>query len=126
MDMKQVIVVRKDLKMGAGKAAAMVAHGSLQFLRRHVAEEHETGDWYLDWDQALWLLNSQAKVILRVDSLEELLAVKAAAEELFIETHLVVDAGLTKFHGEPTVTCVCLGPDLCDKLDAVTGHLKLY
>jgi len=29
MEYKQVIIVRKDLKMGCGKIAAQVAHGSI-------------------------------------------------------------------------------------------------
>jgi len=32
---------------------------------------------------------------------------------------------LTEFHGQPTRTCLAIGPDDADKTDAVTGHLQL-
>jgi peptidyl-tRNA hydrolase len=35
------------------------------------------------------------------------------------------DSGKTEFPGEPTNTCLAIGPDDADKIDAVTGELQL-
>jgi peptidyl-tRNA hydrolase len=32
----------------------------------------------------------------------------------------------TEFHGVPTHTSVGIGPDRAERIDAVTGELKLY
>ena len=38
---------------------------------------------------------------------------------------LCVDAGRTEFHGVPTATCCAIGPDWPERIDPITGHLKL-
>ncbi len=37
----------------------------------------------------------------------------------------VTDRGDTEFHGEPTVTCIAIGPGEDSDIDEITGHLKL-
>ena len=37
----------------------------------------------------------------------------------------IIDNGLTEFHGVKTKTCLAIGPDLSDKIDPITGNLKL-
>lgn len=39
--------------------------------------------------------------------------------------HLITDSGKTEFHGEPTDTCLAIGPGEADKIDEITGHLQL-
>ena len=34
-----------------------------------------------------------------------------------LEVHLITDSGKTEFHGEPTNTCLAIGPDEADKID---------
>src|ERR1700733_14894302 len=54
-DIKQVIVVRADLKMGKGKIAAQVAHAPLEAVD---TSRRRYPDWYESWrDQG------QAKVV---------------------------------------------------------------
>ena len=60
-----------------------------------------------------------------MDSEEELLAVVRVAQEVGVLAHLVVDAGRTEFHGVPTPTCCAVGPDVPERIDPITGHLKL-
>jgi PTH2 family peptidyl-tRNA hydrolase len=39
---------------------------------------------------------------------------------------VINDSGKTEFGGVPTKTCLALGPDLAERIDALTGHLELY
>ena len=47
------------------------------------------------------------------------------AEGSDLEVNVVTDNGATEFHGVPTVTCCAIGPDYSDKIDSITGNLKL-
>lgn len=111
--MKQVILVRDDLKLPKGKLAAQVAHASL--------------DAALRTDKKLvkrWHDFGQKKVVLKVNDLDELKQLKEKAERLGLVTAMITDAGHTTV--EPgTITCVGIGPDDEVKIDQVTGHLKM-
>lgn len=72
-----------------------------------------------------WLNGAFTKVVVYVDSEEELLEIKKKAEDTGILCALVTDAGKTEFHGEATNTVVAVGPDDGEKIDRITGHLKL-
>lgn len=113
---KQVIAVRSDLKMGKGKLAAQVAHGA-------VAGMEETRRRQPEWVEE-WLQEGQPKIVVRVGGLDELLALKVEAEEADIPLALVQDRGLTQLP-PGTITCLALGPAPSDRLDPITGRLKL-
>lgn len=119
-NIKQVIVVRVDLKMRRGKESAQVAHAAMEFLRQSVLGNYALGPAPLDW-----LRGNHGKIVVGVDSLEELSALQRIAEAAGIENHFVVDHGLTEFHGEHTTTCLALGPDYASAIDPITKHLKL-
>ena len=72
-----------------------------------------------------WITGSFAKVCVRCNSEEELIAIHDKAIELGLEVHLITDSGRTEFHGQPTRTCLAIGPDEASKIDQVTGHLEL-
>jgi len=110
---KQVILVRDDLKLTKGKMAAQVSHASVEA----VLKSHKD-------DAAVWREQGMKKVVLKVADLNELRALKQKAEDAGIVTALITDAGHT--HLEPgTITCLGIGPDKAEKIDQVTGHLKL-
>lgn len=44
----------------------------------------------------------------------------------FVHDNLITDSGLTEFGGVPTKTVCAIGPDYDEKIDKITGHLKLY
>ena len=114
--MKQVIVVRSDLKMGKGKLAAQVAHASIS-----AAEEAMTRSegWYRDWK-----VEGQAKIVLKIGSEAELKELLRRARAMHLPAALIQDRGLTQL--EPgTTTCLGLGPAPDDLLDRLTGNLKL-
>ncbi len=122
---KQVIVMRHDLKMRRGKQIAQGAHASLSFLCRRLQREGSVVLKNLSSAQQAWLTGSFAKVCCRVESEEELLAIYHKAQQAGLEVHLIIDSGKTEFHGQPTRTCLAIGPDLAEKIDLITGHLTL-
>ena len=111
--MKQVIVLRTDLKLGKGKLIAQACHaclGALKLASKDVVEK--------------WEKEGSKKVVVKVKSKKELLDVYEKAKEKGIPCFLVRDAGLTQV--EPgTLTAVALGPDEDEKIDEITGKLKL-
>jgi len=119
---KQVIVMRNDLNMRKGKMIAQGAHASLSFLTRRLENSDKVK---LSKPEQEWLDSSFAKVCVRVDSEEELLVIFQQAKEAMLEVHLITDSGKTEFHGEPTKTCLAIGPDYSHKIDQITGNLKL-
>lgn len=111
--MKQVMIVRTDLKNAKGKIAAQCCHGSIGAYKKSPADKIKK-----------WENEAYAKVVLKVQTLEELTELKKAADKKGIANYLVVDAGRTQI---PTssVTVLALGPDEDKIIDEVTGDLKL-
>jgi len=122
---KQVIVMRHDLKMRRGKQIAQGAHASMSFICRRLQEAGSVSLDGLTDAQRAWLTGAFAKVCCRVDSEEELMEIHDKAVEAGLEVHLITDSGRTEFHGQPTQTCLAIGPDEADKIDQITGHLQL-
>jgi peptidyl-tRNA hydrolase, PTH2 family len=122
---KQVIVMRHDLKMRRGKQIAQGAHASMSFLCRRLQKAGSVSLDGLTDAQRAWLTGAFAKVCCRVDSEEELMQIHDRAVEAGLEVHLITDSGRTEFHGQPTQTCLAIGPDEADKIDQITGHLQL-
>mgnify|MGYP000555783985 CR=1 FL=1 len=117
-DVKQVIVVRTDIKMGKGKLAAQVAHAAVEAVFRCM-ESNVCREWL-----EIWRRSGQKKIVVKVDSLAELIELKKKAEELSIPYALIADAGLTQL-SPGTVTSLGLGPAPSHLLDSITGLLKL-
>lgn len=113
---KQVIIVRRDLKLGRGKLAAQVAHAS---LTAYLEAARLRPEW-----AARWLETGQRKVVVAVANLDELLTIKRRVEEEGLPTALIEDAGLTQV--EPgTITALAVGPAPEPLIDKTTRHLKL-
>ncbi|TWT67629.1 peptidyl-tRNA hydrolase [Posidoniimonas polymericola] len=122
---KQVIVMRHDLKMRRGKQIAQGAHASMSFLCRRLQAGGSVSTQDLSEAERAWLEGAFAKVCCRVDSEEELMEIYDRASEAGLEVHLITDSGKTEFHGHPTRTCLAIGPDDVDKIDPITSHLGL-
>lgn len=127
-DIKQVIVVRKDIPMNAGKAAAQSAHAAMAFLTKRLRKPTRKGFKYeldLTPEEQQWLDDGFAKVVVRCDTEEEFDRLYGEAKKQFNNVHLIVDSGHTQFHGVPTKTCFAIGPHRADEISKITGHLKL-
>ncbi|MCQ2970330.1 MAG: aminoacyl-tRNA hydrolase [archaeon] len=111
--MKQVMIVRTDLKMGKGKMAAQCCHGSIGSYKKASPDKIKK-----------WENEAYAKVVLKVKTLEELTELKKMADINKVPNYLVVDAGRTQI---PTssVTVLAIGPDEDEIIDKITGNLKL-
>lgn len=130
-NIKQIIIIRKDLKMRRGKEIAQGAHASIAFLTNRLKRSFRErlailvkllfSNW--EWE---WILGSFKKVCLQVDSEEELLRIEKEAKEAGLEVNLIQDSGLTEFDGVKTYTCLAIGPDYAEKIDAITKDLRLY
>jgi len=113
MEIKQVIVVRKDLGMSKGKTAAQVSHASVECMLRSHKDIVDA-----------WRASGMKKVILKVENLDELRKVNTEAEDLGLSTAFIKDAGHTEV--EPgTITCLGIGPDDEEKINKITGKLQM-
>lgn len=111
--MKQIIVVNESLKLPRGKLAAQVAHAAVAAF---LAASQEA--------QRKWLASGMSKVVLKSSSAEELGKLEKAAKQKKIPACLITDAGRTVVPAG-TITCLGLGPAEAEKLDSLTGALKL-
>ncbi len=113
MRYKQVILVREDLKLPRGKLSIQVAHASLDAASKSDKKIVEK-----------WKAQGGKKVALKVDDEKELFKYMSMAENEGLKVSLIKDAGHTVV--EPgTITCLGIGPDLEEKIDKVTGKLKM-
>ena len=115
--MKQVILIRKDLKMKAGKLASQAAHSA---VGASLAAYTRFKGLYSEWES-----QGSKKVVLAVKSEAELLQIHAKGVQQGLPCYVVKDSGLTTFHGIPTLTAVAIGPADNWQLDPIVGHLKL-
>lgn len=113
---KQVIVVRTDIKMSKGKIAAQVAHAAVTAALEAMKKKPE-------WFNA-WLEEGQKKVVLKVNSDKELIEIYNKALAMNLPVALIRDMGLTEIP-PGTLTTVAIGPAPEDKIDRITGKLKL-
>ncbi len=150
---KQVIVMRKDLGMRKGKMVSQGSHASLGallqcfhkepiFANEEELSEHEKEQLkgnplmlgtrysvefenhsYLD----KWLNGIFTKICLGVNSEEELVSLyeRIKKENPNIPCVMIEDSGLTEFHGVKTKTCIGIGPFWSDEIDVFTNYLKL-
>jgi PTH2 family peptidyl-tRNA hydrolase len=123
---KQVIVLRKDLKMGCGKACAQASHAAqLALFEAKRMEKLEPVMWEgINNIVDMWVTGGYHKVILTVDSETELIALHEVALARGLPTAFVVDFGLTQLPPH-TITAVGIGPAKSDEIDKITGHLRL-
>ncbi|MBW2977317.1 peptidyl-tRNA hydrolase Pth2 [Candidatus Woesearchaeota archaeon] len=111
--MKQVILVRADLKLPKGKMAAQVAHASVEAAFN--SDKKKVSEWRSE---------GQKKVVLKVENEKELLKYLQMAKDADLKTALITDAGKTVI-APGTKTTVGIGPDSEEKIDSITGKLKM-
>ncbi|WP_434715818.1 aminoacyl-tRNA hydrolase [Paraburkholderia sp. A3RO-2L] len=122
---KQVIVIRKDLKMRQGKAVAQGSHASMAAVLARATITDGELRIPLDADIGPWLQGRFTKVCVHVPDEAALLDVHNRARQAGLPYALIQDAGLTEFGGVPTYTAVAVGPGLNDEVNRITGGLPL-
>jgi len=122
-EIKQVILVRKDLKLRRAAFAAMVAKASFGFLlENNDADRDDELKVSLTGSESQWLFGNSKRIVLNVDSEDALRRIANRAELEGISTY-----SLTKQSSEMSdeLMCLTLGPDEESIIDQLTSNLKL-
>ncbi|XP_048448040.1 peptidyl-tRNA hydrolase 2, mitochondrial [Pyrus x bretschneideri] len=114
-DFKMVLVVRNDLKMGKGKIGAQCSHATLGLYKKVL---HRAPKALNRWEMC-----AQPKVVLKIESEEDMLVLQERAKSLNLPTHITIDAGRTQIAPNSRTVMAILGP--VEVVDDVTGALKL-
>lgn len=133
---KQIIIIRKDLKMRTGKACAQASHASLGAIlsitkNDIIMEDNDIKmnrrclQYAADSMLAHWLDNEFTKICVYVNSEQELLDLEISAKNAGLVTCLIKDLGKTEFNNIPTYTALAIGPAFDSMLKPITGHLPL-
>ena len=112
-ELKQIILVRQDLKLPKGKLAAQAAHASVEAVLKSDPEMVKA-----------WRSKGMAKIVLKVKDEKELVKYFQQAKDAGFTVSLITDAGRTTI-APGTKTCVGIGPAEEEVLDQVSGDLSL-
>ncbi len=126
--MKQVILVRNDLKMKKSQVASLVAKASTEFFL--VNDESERGDELsvkLTPEETDWINSGSIRVVLGVNSEDSLRTLALRAEMAGLQCYPVQGKIFEDSNEDGTseTLCVAIGPDVSSKIDQITGNLKL-
>lgn len=116
-----VLVVRKDLKMTAGKIGAQCAHAAIGAY--DLALNDSTHPEWQKWTQ-LWGTLGSTKITLQTEDESSLLSLTQAAKEAGVPYYLVRDAGRTQV-APGSQTVLAIGPGPVEVVDKITGSLKI-
>lgn len=150
--MRQLIIVRKDLNMSAGKLAAQVSHASMAFLtaplrdtkgNKNKIKRIEDGEYVFEikmdaetYDN--WVCGIFTKTICEARNRNQLLKAKKMAEELGMEEEkdffLINDNCMTELEPEEidengvgrTLTCIGFRPLPDDVAHEISRKFQLY
>lgn len=115
---KMALIVRTDISMGKGKAAAQCAHAAIECYRQGLA-----GAKHRDLLRA-WEASGQPKIVLKISSQTELDELAKTARSNGVITATIRDAGRTQL-APGTVSVLGLGPASRSNIQMLTSHLKL-
>ncbi|KAK7463834.1 hypothetical protein VKT23_005770 [Stygiomarasmius scandens] len=113
---KMVLIVRTDLKMSPGKISAQCGHATLACYKALVKKNPSL--------VRHWERTGQAKIALKANSEDQLLELEAIAKSLNLCARSIEDAGLTEVEAG-TRTVLAIGPAPVEKVNEVTGKLRL-
>lgn len=102
--------------MGKGKMVAQGCHASISAFLNAKKKNSAWAD--------KWIRQGQKKIVLKVGSEEELIAIYKEALKQDLPCDLINDAGLTQL-SPGTTTALGIGPAPANFIDSVTGDLKL-
>ncbi|PWA79510.1 peptidyl-tRNA hydrolase 2, mitochondrial [Artemisia annua] len=115
-DLKMVLVVRQDLKMGQGKIASQCAHAATGLYSRLMQSHRNL--------LHRWEHGGQAKIVVTCKNQQEMNKLQEVAEGIGLPTYVIADAGRTQVSaGSRTV--LAIGPGKKSTVDSVTGKQRL-
>ena len=115
-DVKLVLIVNMELKMGKGKIAAQVGHAAVSSTLKCGKKEPGLLD--------SWLASGQKKICVKGLDANHLLVLEKSANSKGILSTKIHDAGHTQIPSG-SLTVLALGPDTESALSSITGDLKL-
>jgi PTH2 family peptidyl-tRNA hydrolase len=108
--------------MSPGKFAVQVAHASVGAIIEPVQGFCRMT---VSMTAANWFEEGFRKIVLKVPGKKELYELMSECLEQKVPYFAVKDFGLTEL--EPnTLTCIGIGPELNEKIDKITGKLRLW
>jgi peptidyl-tRNA hydrolase len=114
--LKLVLVIRADLKLTKGKIASQTAHAAVSCFKKALDSKPKIAE--------KWLSIGQPKIVLKVENISDLETLRDRSHAADILTSLILDAGRTQI-SPGTATCLGIGPDYDEKIDAIVKDLKL-
>lgn len=130
MSTKQVIIVRRDIRMRRAEMVATAAKASVSFLvDNNESEHHDELQLKLTPDESAWLFGNSKRVILGVQSESALRSIMLQAELDGLTVcpqyrGMRLDESKSDYCYEQLV-CVAIGPHDEEAIDAITSNLKL-
>jgi len=121
--LKQAIVIRKDLKLKKSVVAALAAKASMEFIIDN--NEDESGTFLkveLTPLEKEWLYGAGTRIILGAPSENALKKMQLKSDISGILCYAISE---TNNLGSEDLVCIALGPDESEKIDQLTGNLKL-
>jgi len=135
-EVKQYIIVRRDLGMNAGKLAAQAGHACMKVFFDKMSSEpvisphpgqNEVFMRYsfdANLEETIWIEGKFTKITKGVKSEAKLMDVYNKAKEAGLNVSLIKDAGIFGLEGE-NYTVVAVGPNYVDKCEPIVGKLRL-
>ncbi len=144
---KQVIVVRHKFPNGKGgtisprlgKTIAQAAHAAQKWIITRIIDSLQTIEYndglqpksknfvenlVISDAELQWMKHGFKKVVCRCESEEDILALRDKAIAAGLQTHIIYDEAKTEFI-QAEYTALAIGPDFSEKIDPITGDLKL-
>uniref|UniRef100_A0A1D1Y505 peptidyl-tRNA hydrolase n=1 Tax=Anthurium amnicola TaxID=1678845 RepID=A0A1D1Y505_9ARAE len=115
-ELKMVLVVRQDLKMGVGKIASQCSHAATGSYAELI---HSHRSLLRQWEQC-----GQPKIVLSCKNQQEMNKLKESADRVGLPTFVVADAGRTQI-AAGSRTVLAIGPGRRALVDSITGKLRL-
>ncbi|KAL8101647.1 uncharacterized protein LOC141686652 [Apium graveolens] len=115
-ELKMVLVVRQDLKMGSGKIASQCAHAATGLYSELIQSQRAL---VRQWEHC-----GQAKIVVTCKNQQEMNKLKEMAENIGLPTYVVADAGRTQV-SSGSKTVLAIGPGFKSAVDSVTGKQHL-
>ena len=112
-ELKQVILIREDVKMSKGKLVTQGAHASCKCV---ISSNKKL--------ISKWMEQGMKKVVLKVSNLRELKEIIEKAESKNLTSCIISDAGRTEIK-KGTITCGAIGPAPTSQVDFITEDLEL-
>ena len=126
-ELKQVILLRRDMKLRRAEAAALASKASMSFiLESDMSERSSNVQVDISGIEAEWMLGSAKRIVLGVSSEDTMKKLLLKAEVQGVSTYEIIGSSSGKADEGSQIIAASLGPDEDDKLDIITGNLKLF